>query len=381
MPGQASDPTGANILDAALRVLVDFGVKRATVESVAKYASVSHMTVYRRWSGKNELLRAAVLRELSTVLDAAFANAAGSDPDDRVIDAFSNVVWSMRHHPLVVRLSTTEPETFASLLSSTGSGSIMEIAVPLVATRLAVLEVTAGDADDVHALADVFVRMAHSLVVVQDPDNPMATRHNVESYALRCLGPMTGNTSTNAVEPELAAAAPSARRGPLMAASLLAVLLVGAGLGATLVRTGSAPMSPDLIRTEQAPTVSVSSSSSSAVPMSPSSVVDDATVEPPVPPAPAASTSPTFASTEAPPSLPTTIAVQQPSGDGGAPRPSGPPSRTGFSFSPPPPHVPNGPGPRGPGSSPPGPGGNGSGAGPGGGGSGGGPGGGGANHP
>ncbi|MCV7359695.1 AcrR family transcriptional regulator [Mycolicibacterium fluoranthenivorans] len=47
MSGQAPDPTGAKILDAAARVLTDFGFKRATVELVAKYAGVSHMTVYR----------------------------------------------------------------------------------------------------------------------------------------------------------------------------------------------------------------------------------------------------------------------------------------------------------------------------------------------
>lgn len=38
MSGQAPDPTGAKILDAAARVLTDFGFKRATVRLVAKYA-------------------------------------------------------------------------------------------------------------------------------------------------------------------------------------------------------------------------------------------------------------------------------------------------------------------------------------------------------
>jgi AcrR family transcriptional regulator len=102
VPGLATDPTGLKILDAATRVLADYGVKRATVELVAKYASVSHMTVYRRWPSKGELLRSAVVRELSVLIASAFESAteAGSF-DETVRAAFGDVVWAVRNHPLV----------------------------------------------------------------------------------------------------------------------------------------------------------------------------------------------------------------------------------------------------------------------------------------
>jgi AcrR family transcriptional regulator len=77
VPGPKPDPTGAKILDGAIRVLGDFGVKRATVELVAKYAGVSHMTIYRRWPSKNDLLKTAVIGEFTTLLDTAFETGWG----------------------------------------------------------------------------------------------------------------------------------------------------------------------------------------------------------------------------------------------------------------------------------------------------------------
>jgi len=86
---QEPDRTGVAILDAALRVLVDFGVKRATVEQVAKYAGVSHMTVYRRWPAKNELL-----------LTAGFAAAYGASSltDPALAPVRTAVVHVLRGH-------------------------------------------------------------------------------------------------------------------------------------------------------------------------------------------------------------------------------------------------------------------------------------------
>jgi AcrR family transcriptional regulator len=119
VPGQAPDPTGVKILDAASRVLADFGFKRATVELVSKYAAVSHMTVYRRWSSKGDLLRFAVLRELSIVLDAAFDGAAHIESfDEKVVHAFGEVVWSVRGHPLMRRELNTEPEVLLATMST-----------------------------------------------------------------------------------------------------------------------------------------------------------------------------------------------------------------------------------------------------------------------
>ena len=351
MPGQAPDPTGAKILDAASRVLADFGFKRATVELVSKYAAVSHMTIYRRWSSKADLLRFAVLRELSIVLDAAFDGTAHLESfDEKVVYAFGEVVWSVRDHPLLRMELNTEPEVLLAM-TSTGSGSVMETAVPLVTERLRRIDDTDTADEDLDALADVFVRLAHSLVLVHHPDNSLQTRADVDAYARRFFGPLTAS-------PDLVGASATRvqrHRLQLAAASLLAALLVGAGLTAVFVRQGPMPPSPDLIRTEQSSASSVPSIAT--VPLIPPITVGVETTDQDVVSITAPPPSEELPHTAGPPTFsshPTTS--RRPSGGDhspvvGSPQrppnpfPSGPPS-VFTPGQPPPGSGPSGPGPR-----------------------------------
>ena len=62
-PGRPPDPEReAAILDAALEVLAEVGYDRLTVSAVHQRARASAKTVYRRWSGKEELMTAALAR-------------------------------------------------------------------------------------------------------------------------------------------------------------------------------------------------------------------------------------------------------------------------------------------------------------------------------
>jgi AcrR family transcriptional regulator len=56
------------ILLAAMELLSEVGYDRMTVEAVAERAKASKATVYRRWSGKAELVATAVRRYAGTTL-------------------------------------------------------------------------------------------------------------------------------------------------------------------------------------------------------------------------------------------------------------------------------------------------------------------------
>lgn len=65
-PGRPPDPQReAAILDAALEVLAEVGYDRLTVSAVHRRARASAKTVYRRWSGKEELMTAALERAVA----------------------------------------------------------------------------------------------------------------------------------------------------------------------------------------------------------------------------------------------------------------------------------------------------------------------------
>ncbi len=51
------------ILQAALALFIDKGVEGVSIEQIAKRAGVGKPTIYRRWSGKEDLLAAAIETE------------------------------------------------------------------------------------------------------------------------------------------------------------------------------------------------------------------------------------------------------------------------------------------------------------------------------
>ncbi|MDX1891724.1 TetR/AcrR family transcriptional regulator [Mycolicibacterium sp. 050158] len=385
------DATGAKILDAASHVLAKAGPKRTTMDAVGKRAGVSHMTVYRRWASRGELLQAVVLRELTDVLDAAFYDAVlGDTLEASVTRAFGDVVWSVRNHPLVLTVLEAEPEVLLTL-NADGPQSVMHTVVPLVAERLRQLAGGALRDDEIDVLADVFVRMAHSMVVVLQPGRRLDTRSEVQAYAARCLGVLseltmarplptvasnTGIEETSGLEVVGSAETSDAeaeqygrrRQRPYLVAATWVILVAGgiSASAAAAVHMRLLPADPaEMSRIDDGP----ASTTSSVVPQPPS-VLPSSTA--PIPVAsitvtpghqtPVTSTpEPDSAAAQAP-SLPSTTAPQQRGGSSTSSGPAGPgvnpPRRIGppppMVFSPPNPAAGPGPGRPGPG---PGPGG------------------------
>ena len=64
----------AALRDAALELLAEIGYDRLSIDAVAARAKASKMTIYRRWSGKAELVVDAIssLRKPGEVPDTGF---------------------------------------------------------------------------------------------------------------------------------------------------------------------------------------------------------------------------------------------------------------------------------------------------------------------
>lgn len=106
------------VLDAARATVLDFGVRRATLTEVARRAGLSRMTVYRRYSDGNELMRALMSREFGAVLVEAQNRAAGlKDPLERVVAGVSETLAMLMEHPLMLRLLELEPEMLLPYLT------------------------------------------------------------------------------------------------------------------------------------------------------------------------------------------------------------------------------------------------------------------------
>ena len=188
--GGPADPLNERIVRAALSCFEDQGLKRTTMEDVARRARTSRITVYRRFSTKDRLIRAAITHELLTFFTALdSAVGAAPDADHRIAEGFAFAVTYLRQSPLVGGVLASEPEALLPYLT-TGAGPLLEMASSILAARLQT-EVDRGTlpAMDVTVAAELLARLSLSFVLtpqsVVRTDSPEEARR----FALRFLAP------------------------------------------------------------------------------------------------------------------------------------------------------------------------------------------------
>lgn len=108
MPG--ADPATTAILDAAIVEFEQHGFRRVALDDVARRARVSRTTIYRRFSGRDELVAAVIDRENAALYAdiAAELKAPGSQPN-YYVEAFTSAIMLFRRHRVLNRMITDEP--------------------------------------------------------------------------------------------------------------------------------------------------------------------------------------------------------------------------------------------------------------------------------
>ena len=191
VPEPGVDDLDTRILDAALTEFETYGLRRVSVEDVAKRAGVARTTIYRRFTNKEQLLQAVILRECRRFLTAiAQATEDLASPEDAVVEGFVAGLQCARTHPLMTRVVESEPEAFLPQLSMNG-GAVMLAARDILADRLR--RARPGDPEDHNTVAEVLLRLAVSLLLVpggglalEDED---AIRAFARGYLTRMLRP------------------------------------------------------------------------------------------------------------------------------------------------------------------------------------------------
>ncbi|MEU8363777.1 TetR/AcrR family transcriptional regulator [Nonomuraea sp. NPDC048882] len=106
--GRPRDPgTDTAILAAALELFVERGVEGTSMEQVAKRAGVGKLTLYRRWSSKEELLAQAIEQEVSAEVSPSAADVQALAPRDiveRLLPAAAETAASPGFRALVARI-------------------------------------------------------------------------------------------------------------------------------------------------------------------------------------------------------------------------------------------------------------------------------------
>ncbi|MBF6171813.1 helix-turn-helix transcriptional regulator [Nocardia blacklockiae] len=166
----AADDIETRILDAALLQFQKVGVKKTTIEDVARQAGVDRVTVYRRMGSRDDLVQAVMHREVAGVLqEVAEIPARHDDIAGLVADVFVTVITRWRTNPLVDRMLAVEPERVVMKLSVDGATTFaMCVSATAAAFDAAVERGLLAPAPDLMTRAEIVCRVVHSLVLAPE---------------------------------------------------------------------------------------------------------------------------------------------------------------------------------------------------------------------
>ena len=190
-PPPGEDATVDRVAAAAFEVFAEYGIRRATIDDVARRAGVSKMTVFRRFQSKQGLVGVVIAREIRRgmeELDRVWERE--QTLEQRVVLGFSFAVNFVRGHALFDRLLRSEPEVLLPLLTVDGAAALA-LYRELIGQRLRA-EVRAGRAApaDVDQAAEVLARLAISLLLTREGTITLDDDETIVALVRNVLLPM-----------------------------------------------------------------------------------------------------------------------------------------------------------------------------------------------
>lgn len=190
-PVVGEDALFDRVAAAALDEFAEHGIRRTSMEDVARRAGVSRMTVFRRFASKQRLIEVVIAREVRRGMQELDLLWEGAETlEDRLVAGFEFAGRYVRGHPLFDRLLRSEPEVLLPPLTLDG-GPVLELYRSLIAHRL-LAEINAGRAatSDIDGVADVIARLAISLLLTRDGTITLDDPHSVRRLVNLTLLPM-----------------------------------------------------------------------------------------------------------------------------------------------------------------------------------------------
>ncbi len=190
-PVVGDDALFDRVAAAALDEFAEHGIRRTSMEDVARRAGVSRMTVFRRFASKQRLVEIVIAREVHRGMQELDLLWEGAETlEDRLVAGFEFAGRYVRGHPLFDRLLCSEPDVLLPPLTLDG-GPVLELYRSLIANRLQA-EVNAGRAatPDIDGVAEVIARLAISLLLTRDGTITLDDPHSVRRLVNLTLLPM-----------------------------------------------------------------------------------------------------------------------------------------------------------------------------------------------
>ncbi|MUL76041.1 TetR/AcrR family transcriptional regulator [Mycolicibacterium sp. CBMA 226] len=189
------DEITTRILRAGLEQAELLGMRRSTMEDVAKRSGVGRATLYRRFPTKAALNDAIVLSEVRRFLEgSAAARAQGTTFEDRMVYDTVFTVTFIREHALLKKLLRTEPEAILPSLT-VDAGAIIDFSTDYTAALFrrelyGTRSITAAQERHLRTAAELQTRLTLSFIVTPHTGIKLATLEDTREYVRRYLMPM-----------------------------------------------------------------------------------------------------------------------------------------------------------------------------------------------
>lgn len=157
--------TAERIIEVARECFEEVGIRRTSMDDIARAAGVGRTTVFRRFEGKDQIVQIVMMRIITQIAEdvrAVFLNEASLEA--ALTEAI--VLWTreFRDNPLFAKVMRTEPEVFMGTVTRDGS-SVIEIVRTSVTEWLG--ETGGGPLldRDAEATAEILARLGISLLL------------------------------------------------------------------------------------------------------------------------------------------------------------------------------------------------------------------------
>ena len=190
-PVPGADPLADRVAAAALEQFAEYGIRRSTINDIARRAGVSHMTIFRRFNNKEGLVAVVIAREIRLAMEELDrVSEPAASLEDELVRGLAFVVPYVRDHPLFDRLLRSEPEFLLPLLTVDG-GPVLGLYRSLIAQRLR-RDVASGRAApaDVDRAAEVIARLAISMLLTRQGLVTLDDRGSLVALVREFLLPM-----------------------------------------------------------------------------------------------------------------------------------------------------------------------------------------------
>ncbi|MCV7381306.1 TetR family transcriptional regulator [Mycobacterium alsense] len=189
------DDLTTRILDATIEQAELVGMRRVTMDDIARRSGVGRATLYRRFPSKGALIDAVVLAEARRYFDGhTQACATATTLEDRLVHGTVFTVTYLREHALLKKLLRTEPETLLPSLT-VDAGPIVDFATDRSVAELrtglyGTAKTTPAQERHLRTVAELHTRLTLSFIVTPHTSINLATIEDTRAYVRQYLLPM-----------------------------------------------------------------------------------------------------------------------------------------------------------------------------------------------